>query len=121
MHMRASLSSSPRLVLVTLAVLAGSDVRAGEPTKETARHDPALLAAARTGDVEAVQARLRSGADADAPAPSGETPLIAAAVNGRLEAARALVEAGADLDAHQRGWGSPLDAAERAGQDELAA
>jgi hypothetical protein len=80
-----------------------------------------LLEAARSGDLVLLRARVEAGADLNAPAAGGRTPLIEAAVHGQLEAARVLIEGGAELNANQRGWGTPLDAAERAGHVELAA
>ena len=83
--------------------------------------DPALLQAARRGDLAVLRARLKAGADVNAVGRDGTTPLIEAAVHGQVAAAEALLAAGADIDANQRGYGSPLDAAERAGQTALAA
>ena len=78
------------------------------------------MAAARNGDLDLLAARLQAGADVNASAPTGETPLLGAPVRGQVEAVRALIDAGADVTANRRGWGSPLDAAERSGQDEVA-
>lgn len=83
--------------------------------------DPALLQAARRGDMAALRARLKAGADVNAAGKDGTTPLIEAALHGQAAAAEALLAAGADIDANRRGYGSPLDAAERAGQTAVAA
>jgi uncharacterized protein len=82
--------------------------------------DPALLQAARSGDLTALRARLKAGADVNAAGKDGTTPLIEAALHGQTAAAEALIAAGADIDANRRGYGSPLDAAERAGHTALA-
>src|SRR5437016_6095101 len=57
-----------------------------------------LLAAARKGDVAAVQALCDKGATVDAKTPYGQTPLYLAAMNGHEEVVRLLLEKGASAD-----------------------
>jgi ankyrin repeat protein len=59
---------------------------------------PAWEQAVRRGDVPAVRAMLRDGADVDARDRHGQTALMLAAHHGHRELAQALVEAGAGLD-----------------------
>ena len=68
--------------------------------------DPALLEAARSGDLAALRAQLEAGADVNAAGPTAPRRCIEAAVHGRSTAAEALIAAGADLDANRRGYGS---------------
>jgi len=60
----------------------------------TALHDTVF--AAHGGDTEVIPVLLAAGADLNAPAGCGQTPLIAAASFGRLEAVRVLLAHGAD-------------------------
>ena len=60
--------------------------------------DDQLLAAAASGDVAAITAALKGGANVDARDPSGRTVLLVATVAGQIEAVRQLVAAGADVD-----------------------
>ncbi len=55
---------------------------------------------------------IREGANVEARAYAGLTPLYLAAKNGRYEAALLLLDSGADVDS--RGWATPLTAALRA-------
>ena len=63
-----------------------------------ARAEPALVDAAKAGDLAAVAALLASGADPDGHDRNGNTALIFAARDGHLEVARALIAAGTSLD-----------------------
>ena len=58
-----------------------------------------LWAAAKSGDVEAINRHLAKGADVSQPDAAGLTPLSWAALLGQAEAAKALIEHGADLEA----------------------
>jgi ankyrin repeat protein len=58
-----------------------------------------LMAAAGTGDLEAVNWLLDHGASAKARTPTGFTPLIAAALSGNAEVVAVLLERGADPNA----------------------
>jgi CubicO group peptidase (beta-lactamase class C family) len=76
--------------------------------KEDAPPAATLHAAALQGDLEAVRAHIRAGADLDARDPYGSTPLILATTFGRTEVARALIAAGADLSIADRHGSRPL-------------
>jgi len=57
-----------------------------------------IWAAAKSGDVEAIQRHLAKGADPNQRDPAGLTPLSWAALLGQAEAANSLIEAGANLE-----------------------
>ncbi len=57
-----------------------------------------LLAAAATGDLDAIAAAVAAGADIDARDGTGRTPLLVATEARQTEAVRALLAAGADVD-----------------------
>ena len=68
----------------------------------------ALMWAAETGQIPAIQLLLQYGAQVDRSNPKGGTALMYAAVNGQTEAIRTLVAAGADPNHRVRhGW-TPL-------------
>jgi len=89
---------------LALAVSATSTAR-GEDSPEVARQkairkaQDALIAAAKQGDVQQVQALLQQGTDVNARDGSQRTALFHAVHGGRPAVVRALVEAHADLDA----------------------
>ena len=58
-----------------------------------------IWAAAKSGDVEAIEQHLANGADVSQPDAAGLTPLSWAALLGQADAAEALIESGADLEA----------------------
>ena len=78
------------------------------PAHAAAVDDPALLAAAKRGDHEAVGALIAQGADVGAAQPDGTTALHWAAHRGDLESVRALLDAGADVAATSRYGIAPL-------------
>jgi outer membrane protein assembly factor BamB len=83
--------------------------------------DEALFAAARSGDVAAVRARLDSGASPNAANRHGTTVLMMAADRGHADVVRLLVERGADVNARDRFFGSsPLELALSGRHTELA-
>jgi ankyrin repeat protein len=84
---------SARLAVLATAgfVAASAGFAAGE--------ESSLIAAAETGDREAVIALLREGSDIDGRGPDGSTALMWAAHYGDLEVVERLIEAGADVDA----------------------
>ena len=63
------------------------------------RGNETIWAAAKSGDVEAINQHLIEGADASQPDAAGLTPLSWAALLGRADAAKALIDGGADLEA----------------------
>jgi peptidoglycan/LPS O-acetylase OafA/YrhL len=80
-----------------------------------------LHAAARIGDLPAIERHLAKGAALDAQEPRfGGTPLIWATVTGRLEAIRLLLARGADVNAPTADGGSALQAAAFLGHRECA-
>ncbi len=102
--------------LVALCCALGILVSAGY----AARLAP-VLDAAKRGDVEALKAELRSGADVNAAQGDGFTALHWAAKNGNREVAELLIFAGADIRATTRlGSHMPLHVAAAAGQAEVA-
>ncbi len=70
----------------------------------------ALLFAARHGDVESARLLLDAGADVDAPAADGNSPLVLAAISGHGRLAEFLLDRGADPHAAGAGY-SALHAA----------
>jgi ankyrin repeat protein len=60
--------------------------------------DDRLLSAAATGDLAGIEAAIADGANVDARADAGRTPLMVAAVARQTEAFRTLLAAGADVD-----------------------
>ena len=66
--------------------------------KESKRGQTALMWAAAEGNVEAVQALIKAGADFHARLDSGFTPFLFAVREGRLDAVKALLKAGADVN-----------------------
>ena len=82
--------------------------------------DP-ITNAARTGDLEAVQALIESGAEVNAATGDGMTPLHWAAQRGDVEMANALISAGADVGLGTRiGHYPPLHIASRGGYTAIA-
>jgi hypothetical protein len=96
---------------------------ASEAKSEAAGAGIALLAAARSGNVEAVRQLLeREGADANAAGPDGWTALHYAAAENRLGVVHYLLKAceGLRIDARARGGFTPLYVATRAASYEAA-
>jgi outer membrane protein assembly factor BamB len=86
-----------------------------------ARADEALFAAARSGDMVALRARLDAGVSPNAANRLGTTVLAMAVDAGQAEAARLLVERGADVNARDRFFhASPLELALQGERLELA-
>ena len=89
------------------------------------RGQTALMWAAAEGNVEAVEALLKAGADLHARLESGFTPLLFAVREGRIGVVRALLKAGADvnetIEAHKSGEKRPaqVPGAPRAGTSAL--
>jgi ankyrin repeat protein len=67
-------------------------------TAAGASGDSALTKAVKSGDVQAVRALVKSGADVNAKSGDGSTPLLWAAHSGNVEMARALIAAKAAVD-----------------------
>ena len=102
-----SLAASRGTVIGRL-LAAGADPNTALPGGETA-----LMSAARTGSVRAVEALLAAGADVKAAEETrGQTALMWAAGEGHADVGRLLLAAGADLDARSH---SPAAGAAAAG------
>jgi len=70
------------------------------------------------GNVEAIQALIKAGANVNAGDVEGETPLHLAAFDGNVEAIQALIKAGANVDAGDVEGETPLHLAARYGDVE---
>jgi hypothetical protein len=79
--------------------------------------ETALLEAARSGDLAAVEAGLGEGTEADARDAESNTPLM---MTRDPEIARRLIAAGADVNARNRSGSTPLIEASRNGATEVA-
>ena len=79
---------------------------AGTYTRRVARIDAftPLLFAVRAGRMEAVQALLAAGAEANETASDGTSALVIAAANAHWELGARLLDAGADPNAAAQGW-----------------
>jgi hypothetical protein len=93
----------------TLAMMSASRTTRGAAPAEGATD---IWAAARAGDLGAIERHLASGAAVDGLDPErGGTPLLWAAVTGRAEAIELLIGRGADVNAVDRDGGTALHAA----------
>jgi ankyrin repeat protein len=77
--------------------------------------DSPLVKAVKAGDVQAVRALVKSGADVNASSGDGSTPLLWAAHNASAELAKVLIAAGAKVDAANDYGVTPLLDASRSG------
>ena len=88
---------------------ASDPTAAGAEGVQRVRHPSrVLLAAAASGDADAAEAALASGADVETRDDRGRTPLLVAVTRDRLDVARVLLDHGADPDAlddrHDTPW-----------------
>ncbi len=81
---------------VLLAVLVAPLIWAAPATGQS--NEPALVEAARRGDLATVKGLLGAGGDPDAQTALGNTALIYAARDGRIEIARTLIAHGASVN-----------------------
>ena len=81
--------------IVSLLLKAGADANATVSEEE----DTALMVAARTGKVDALQALLDAGAKVNAANPRGQTALMWAAAEKNAPAVKYLLERGAEVNA----------------------
>jgi hypothetical protein len=82
--------------------------------------NPALVAAAESGNRELVDQLLRSGISTEQTDARGRTALLVATLRGDMTMARRLLAAGARADAADDSGDTPLAAARRQGPPELA-
>jgi ankyrin repeat protein len=108
---------SARLLLIALAMV----VTIGATVLVQAADDPALVIAAREGDLEAVRALLAKRANVNAPARDGATAVLWAAHHANLPMVRALVAAGANVNMPNRYGMTPLLEASRTGDTAMIA
>ena len=95
---------------------ASSKPGGGSPTGEASN----IWAAARAGDLDAIERHLASGVGVDDLDPErGGTPLLWAAVTGRAEAIELLIGRGADVNAVGRDGGTALHAAAFLGHEKV--
>ena len=93
------------LTIAQTLLAAGANVSARDPQGWTALHY-ATRAPARAAELP-----LESGADPNAPADDGTTPLHLAAVAGNVQVVKALIAAGADIARPTEAGVTPLAAA----------
>ena len=91
-----------------------------QPSSHNSQHDAAtpLHHAAEEGDVPAIKALLKIGAQVDEKDSEGQTPLMVAASWGQPDSIRALVEGGADTSLQDEGGDTALHEAARADEVE---
>lgn len=105
---------------VSVAVVAAALVTTvGVGASLAARLDEALVEAAYSDDRAAVAALLGEGANPDALAEDGSTPLSWAAIRGNLEVAELLLSAGADPDLSNTLGVGPVDLSIEHGTSEV--
>lgn len=110
------MSSSTGLASALVLALA-----AGAPSPAAAAGTPAIVAAARAGDVAALRTLVEGRVNVDEAEPDGTTALHWATRGGQLPAVEALIRAGADVDAANRYGVTPLSLAARSGRVEVLA
>lgn len=79
-----------------------------------------MHAAAFMGQTETAEMLIANGADMEAKAEGGGTPLVAAAERGHLETAKLLIARGADVNAKVSNGATPLDVARVRGHTHVA-
>lgn len=114
--MRTS-KQSTRLLLVSLISL----VTLGAMALGQAKTDPALVVAAREGDIETVRALLAKRANVNAAARDGATAVLWASHHANLPMVRALIVAGANVNTPNRYGMTPLLEASRTGDTPVIA
>jgi len=98
------------LLLAVLSIVTALAVARGQ-----AAGDPAVVAAARDGDLQTVRALLARRVNVNEPARDGSTALLWAAYHANLDMAKALIAAGANANIANRYGISPLLQAARSG------
>jgi ankyrin repeat protein len=103
------------MVRALQAFAAGVLIAAVLVTIVGASGDAPLVKAVKAGDVQAVRALIKSGADVNVRAGDGSTPLLWAAHGSSVDIARALIGAGAAVDVANEYGITPLLQASRTG------
>lgn len=107
--------------ILTVIVIAASSLIAYRAGGSSRQQTDEFLAAARSGDVEAVRRLLEAGMSVETAGPYNMTALIAASGSGQLEVVRLLLERGADPNQREGFHGSdPLGMALFRGHPEVA-
>jgi hypothetical protein len=100
----------PATILISIVAISSSSSTASEATSTGKASN--IWAAARAGDLGAIERHLTSGVAVDDVDPErGGTPLLWAAATGRAEAIELLIGRGADVNAVDRDGGTALHAA----------
>src|SRR5690606_32874007 len=97
--MRQTIFSLSALALIAGTIVMTEPTLPGHHAAADAQAETSLLQAAAAGDLAAVNAAIKAGADLEARGKNGETALLAATHANRIEIARALIDAGADVNA----------------------
>jgi ankyrin repeat protein len=111
------IASATRTVALLLACLVGAAAFAQSP----AAAGPALAAAARQGQEDAVERLLAAGADPDRQDAGGATALMEATRNGHYAAVQRLLKYGARKDLRDDAGRTALDLAVQHGRTDLIA
>jgi len=114
--MGKSVQSTSRLLLLLLLFVA---VVAGVLAQTTS--DPAVVVAARDGDIEAVRALVAKHVNVNEPARDGSTALLWAVYHSNVPMARALIASGANFASANRYGVTPLLQAGRNGDSAMIA
>ena len=101
--------------ILTLLALACGSAAVAQTSAEADLHN-----AARTGDVAAIETRLKQGVDVNARDKNGRTPLMDAEAAEQLTAMRALIAHGADVNASAHNGQTPLIEAAAGGRLDAA-
>jgi|GEM_PF-2793428 len=94
------------------------------PSEKMEQHPPPneddIFQAAEYGNIDLIEAILKSGIDVNIKRVDGTTPLYLAALNGKKDTVITLIKHGADQSISNSKGKTPLDAARMAGHEEIA-
>jgi ankyrin repeat protein len=97
--MRQTIFSLSALALIAGTIIMTEATLPGHHAAAHAQAETSLLQAAASGDLAAVKAAIKAGADLEARGKNGETALLAATHGNHIEVAGTLIDAGADVNA----------------------